>query len=323
MAFSSKNAFALLGDDDGPAPVAAAPKAAAPAAPAAAPRNVVGSGRGAPRGGAAAAGPRGGQRAPRNADAAAAGGAEDGQQTRDAREPRKGRGGDGRGRGRGGRGAKGGRLDRHSQTDRVDSEKNIHQGWGGDDGKRELKNEEDAVADANAEATPANGAATPATVEGDEAAPAAEAVPAEEVDNTKTLDEYLADMAAKKATLGGKAVTPRTVEGGQWEGFGNKVVKSQSGGDEFYAATKAANERKQRERKEKQTLDIEQTFNTPPVASRGGRGGARGGRGGDFGGRGRGEGRGRGARGAPRGARGGNAGPKVNLEDTRAFPSLS
>lgn len=206
---------------------------------------------------------------------------------------------------------------------RSDSDKNIHQGWGGDDGKRELKNEEDAAADASAEAKPANGDSTPATVEGEEAAAlAAEAAPVEEVDNTKTLDEYLADLAAKKTVIGGKTVAPRAVESGSWEGFGNKVVKSQSGGDEFYAATKQASAGKQRERKEKQLLEIEQTFNQPAVASRGGRGGARGGRG-DFGGRGRGEGRGRGGRGGARGARGGNAGANVSLNDTRAFPSLS
>ncbi|CAO1624406.1 unnamed protein product [Sympodiomycopsis kandeliae] len=307
MAFSSKNAFALLGDEDTPVAAAPATKATETKAPAPSARSIPGSGRGAPRGAA-------NNRAPRRqaGDSSAAAAGEDGApQTRELRErkPREG----GRGRGRGGaRGGRGRAFDRHSQTDRVDSEKNLHQGWGGDDGKRELKAEQDGVEDAAAEkpTVEANGegAATPAAAE----------TPAEEVDNTQTLDEYLASLAAKKANLGGKTVAPRTLESDdQWNNFGSKVVKSQGGGDEYYASTKTNAQRQQKERKERQTLEIEQTFNTPPVASRGGRG-----RGGPReGGRGRGEGRGRGG---ARGGRGrGGAGANVNLDDKRAFPTLS
>lgn len=194
----------------------------------------------------------------------------------------------------------------------------MSQAWGGDNGKRELKAEEDGVADADAENKPAtNGQSTPAAREGDEAAPAV--VPAEEADNTKTLDEYLADLATKKAAIGAKGNTPRAVEAdAKWDGFGNKVVKSE-GGDEYYAATKAGGSARQRERKEKQLLEIEQQFSTPPVQQRGGRGGARGGRGES--GRGRGESRGRGGRG--RGSARGSSGANVNLDDKRAFPKLS
>ncbi|CAO1632761.1 unnamed protein product [Parajaminaea phylloscopi] len=319
MAFSSKNAFALLGDEDSSAPVApakaAAPAAAPAAAAAAAPsRNIPGSGRGAPRGAQ-----RGAPRGAKGTDGPAVN-SDDAPQSREIREPRRGRG-DGRGRGRG-RGGRGRAFDRHSATDRVDSEKQVSQAWGGDDGKRELKAEEDGVADADAENKPAtNGQSTPAAAgEWDEAAPAA-AAPVEEVDNTKTLDEYLADLAAKKATLGGKGAAPRTVEAdAKWDNFGNKVVKTMDGSDEYFAASKTGGAARQRERKEKQLLEIEQQFNTPPVQQRGGRGGARGGRGES--GRGRGEGRGRGGRGGARGARGAGS-ANVNLDDKRAFPTLS
>lgn len=206
---------------------------------------------------------------------------------------------------------------------RSDSEKNLHQGWGGDDGERELKAEQDAAADAKAENKPeANGESSEWDAPATEAAPAAaadgEAAPAEEVDNTKTYEEYLADLAAKKANLGGKNAGPREVEADKWEGFGAKVVKSQSGGDEYFVAGgKTAASSKPREKKQKEILEIEQTFNRPPVAGRGGRGGPRGGP--REGGRG-----GRGARGGARGGRGGRGGnSNVNLDDQRAFPSLS
>lgn len=188
------------------------------------------------------------------------------------------------------------------------------------------------MTDAAAEAQPAtNGTTTPAVAEGaDGATPAA---PVEEVDNTKTYEQYLAEMTAKKATLGGKAAAPRTVDAddSKWSGFGSKVVKGESGDGDYIASTISSNKGagRQREKKEKQLLDIEQNFNTPPVASRGGPGGRGGGgggaRGGSGAGRGRGEGRGRGgARGGARGGRGGaSAGANVNLNDQSAFPTLS
>lgn len=87
-----------------------------------------------------------------------------------------------------------------------DSEKKIHQGWGGDEGSTELKVEEEGAQDASAEAPAADwdgaaanddawGSAPAADAGGEEtkesAAPAAEAR-VEEEDNTMTLDEYLA-----------------------------------------------------------------------------------------------------------------------------------
>lgn len=222
-----------------------------------------------------------------------------------------------------------------------DSEKAVEAGWGGADGERELKAEEDAVTDAKAEKTEANGTSTPAeaTETPAEGVAAPAAIPEEEEDNTKTYEEYLAEYTAQKAKLSavGKGSGPRTVsDSKEWEGFGKPVVKSQGGQDDFYIVaggnkSAAQQQRAQRERKEKQVLEIEQTFNTPPVQRSGGRGG-RGGARGDFGGRGRGEGRGRGGRGGARGRGGaaggagasrGGAGSNVNLDDQSAFPSLS
>lgn len=231
---------------------------------------------------------------------------------RDARSTRGGRGrGEGRGRGSRpvGRGrARHGGFDRQSGTGKSDSAKRIEQGWGGDDPQRELDAESKARIDADQEddgqaksqAEP-NGAA-------EEAAPA-------EKDNTKTLDEYLAEQASKRAQIGAvKTARPA-------EAVDNLGTKFEKAGDEDYYSVKTERALRQRDRKEKQIIEIDQTFNGPPAAGRGrGRGGARGGgrgRGGaDRGGADRGRGRGRG-----RGGRSGGA--NLNLSDDAAFPTLA
>ncbi|CDU26324.1 related to RAY38 protein [Sporisorium scitamineum] len=269
MSVANKNPFAILGDDgeDVAAPKAAPAKAAAPAAAPAPQRNIPGAGnqrRGAPRNGA----PR-----------AAAGG-------------RGGRGGRGRGAPRGRA------FDRHSQTDRVDSQKAVAQGWGGEDGKKELDNEEKAEADAKAEgaeAVAAGAAAIPAE---------AEKVSEEEEDKTMTLDQYLASKAGKKLNIESKA--PREVSGD--DSAWSKLTKHEKEEADYFASTKTQKAKTRAQKEGKQLLDIEQTFNQPAV-QRSGRGGARGGN--------RGAGRGRGGR----GGRGNNA--SVNLADKNAFPSLA
>lgn len=315
MSVASRNAFALLGDEDS-APVAVAPAvkndAAAPAAPK---RSIPGLNRnGASRGIEGARGPR--------TDAAE--GAAEAPQQRDGRSSRgapRGRGAErgGRGRGAGGRGGRR-QFDRHSATGKDDSNKKIGQGWGGDDPKRELDAEDGAKADAAEEeagdaekkdsvAPTTNGSAEkelPAVVE------------EEEKDNTKTLDEYLAEQAAKRAQIGAyKEARAAEVDD---KALGTKVTKQL--GDDYYSTQKERVQR-QRERKEKQVLEIEQSFNPPPSAGRGrgeGRGG-RGGRGrGEGRGRGRGEGRGRGGRGGRGGSSAGGA--NINLADSSAFPTL-
>lgn len=203
----------------------------------------------------------------------------------EAREPReggRGRGGRG-GRGdRGDRGARGGRgrpFDRHSQTGKTyvsflqiflqskhpisDSEKKIHQSWGGDDGNTEFKTEQAAVVDAAAEATgagewgaePAPAAdwgapvaeasadawATPAdaapAAEGDkaESRPRREREPEEE-DNTLTLDQYLAQQKDKDSIV--PKLEVRKANDGADDIFKDAVAVAKNEEDDVYFAGK-------------------------------------------------------------------------------------
>ncbi|PWN93929.1 hypothetical protein FA10DRAFT_264526 [Acaromyces ingoldii] len=347
MSVASKNPFALLGDEDGPAPAgaaAAAPASAKQADAAPVKRNIPGAGgnnanngtgrQQANARGANSAG-RGGARSSRQTEAGAgAGGDEESPAQRDGRSNR-GRGAEargGRGRGASGRG-RGRQFDRHSQTGREDSNKNLHQGWGGDDPKRELAVDENARADAAAEGGDSVKPSSDAPVSGEangwdapaeggaktgDAPSAPLAAVEEEKDNTKTLDEYLAEQAAKRAQIGAKKEA-RQADNIDASSLGKKVEHSR--GEDFYSVQKEMKHR-QRERKEKATLEIEQTFYTPPVRPSPGRGGARGGARGGRGGE-RGAERGGRGRGAARGGRGGRpTGPAVNLADQSAFPTL-
>jgi len=66
------------------------------------------------------------------------------------------RGGE-RGEGRGGEGRGGRRpFDKHSQTGKTDSDKKVHQGWGGDDGNAEFNTEQAATVDAAVESGATN-----------------------------------------------------------------------------------------------------------------------------------------------------------------------
>ncbi|KAI4152882.1 MAG: hypothetical protein LQ340_002648 [Diploschistes diacapsis] len=173
--------------------------------------------------------------------------------------------------------------------------------------------------------------------------------PAEPEDRSKSYDAYLAEQAEKRMNLGGVLKARKPNEG-------NKIDKkwasakpiNQDDNEEAYIAGKEAKAGRQRERKEKQTLEIDYRYQEQSRGERGGRGGRgrgefrggdRGGRGesrgGDRGGRGdRGRGRGdfrggdfRGSdfRGGDfRGGRGGGRGrgDNVNISDETAFPSL-
>ncbi|KAI1797840.1 hypothetical protein LXA43DRAFT_1088908 [Ganoderma leucocontextum] len=328
MSVASRNPFALL-DDDASRPASPASAAATKqAAPTPAPTR----GTQKPRGGPASRGgryyQRGGKSAPRDKENAEA--------TEDASgEPRKRAEGEGRGRGHGrgrgdrGRGARGRQFDRHSATGKTDSDKKVHQGWGGDEGVSELKAEAGGATDAAAETTewdapndtsgwdaaPAEGA-TAAT----EGAPAGEKAEArkprepEEEDNTLTLDEY----RKKKSNLD---IVPklesRKVDDSAFKGA---VVVTKKDEDEtayFVGKSKTAAPKAKAKKEEKVFIEIEARFERPARGGRG-RGGDRGGdRGGERGARGR-------PRGAPRG-RGatGPAATTLNVDDETAFPSLA
>lgn len=322
MSVASRNPFALL-DEDASRPASPSPAAAnKQATPAPAPTR----GTQKPRGGPASRGgryyQRGGKSAPRDKENAEA--AEDA-----SGEPRKRAEGEGRGRGRGrgrgdrGRGGRGRQFDRHSATGKTDSDKKVHQGWGGDEGNSELKAETGAATDAAAEtnewdapneasgwdAPPAEGAA--AATEG---APTGEKAEArkprepEEEDNTLTLDEY-------RKKLAGLDIVPK-LEGRKVDESAPKgaVLVTKKDEDEaayFVGKSKAAAPKAKVKKEEKVFIEIDARFERP---ARGGRG-----RGGDRGGE-------RGARARPRGAprgRGAN-GPSatLNVDDETAFPSL-
>lgn len=78
-----------------------------------------------------------------------------------------------------------------------------------------------------------NGGASAATA----AAPAAAgaAPEPEEVDNTKTYDEYLAEQAERKAKIGGSSQAPRSAD--EWKEGGKKVEKRSEEEDSYIAGS--------------------------------------------------------------------------------------
>jgi plasminogen activator inhibitor 1 RNA-binding protein len=329
MSVATKNPFAILDADDSSRPSSPASKPSAASAPAAPATRGAQKSRGGPasRGGKYYA--RGGKPAPKDAP----------QNTDDPTDPPP-RKFDGRGRGRGARGGaqRGGRrpFDRHSQTGKIDSEKKIHQSWGGDDGNQELKAEQAADKDAAAEgvanewgtgaaadtsewaapveasdwATPAEGAPA-AEGEKAEGRPRREREPEEE-DNTLTLDQYLAKQAEKELDIVPKLETRKANEGDDsiWNGA-VPIAKAEEEEAYFVGKTKSAPKTRAK-KEEKVFLEIDARFDRP---DRGGRGRGRGDRGGERG-RARG-GRGRGGRQSTPST------PVVDVDDQAAFPSLS
>jgi len=345
MSVATKNPFALLDDDEpGSAPAVVAKEEPTPA-PAQTPRTATNQkSRGGPasRGGKYYA--RGGK--PAAKDSAPAAEESEVQKKSEGREGREG--GRARGRGRGGPRGRGRPFDRHSQTGKTDSEKKIHQSWGGDDGNTELKAEQAAVVDATVEATnndwageagaagdwggaPADAAIDAwATPVADATAPAAEgeAKPEgrprrerepEEEDNTLTLEQYLAQQREKEAAVP-KIEGTRQANDGADDVFKDAVPLNKNVDEDAYFVGKTKNAPKARAKKEEKVyLEIDARFERPDRGGRGRGRGDRGDRGGD-----RGERRGGRGRGGARGGRqnGGNT-PAVNVDDQTAFPSLS
>ncbi|KAH7915799.1 hypothetical protein BJ138DRAFT_1122319 [Hygrophoropsis aurantiaca] len=334
MSVATKNPFAILDEEsEAPAPPPAA--AAAPQPPAAPRANQK------PRGGPAS---RGGRYYARGGAANAAKDQPGDEPPVGTEQPKRrfdgerGERGDRRGRGRGGPRGRGRPFDRHSQTGKTDSDKKVHQSWGGDDGNAELKAEEAADGDAAAEtvnndwAAPADGAAPADDAWGAPPADGA-AAPAEpdtrrrerepeEEDNTLTLEQYLAQQKEKESALVPKLEARKANEGADdtlWDG----VAPLKKDDEEAYFAGKAKSAPKSRgEKKEKVFIEIEARFDRPSRGGPRGRGGDRGDRG-DRGERGRGGGRGRGSNRGRGGASNGYSAQAVNVADTTAFPSLS
>lgn len=151
-----------------------------------------------------------------------------------------------------------------------DSDKKIHNGWGGDDANAELKVEEAATFDAAAESGALNDWAAPAdapagdwgapadTSAGDWGAPPEEPAPApgqsldadkpdgvrrknrdqeEEEDNTLTFDQYLAQQKEKEIGLVPKLETRRANDGLQDDIWGS-ATRLEKGQDEPYFSGK-------------------------------------------------------------------------------------
>ncbi|KAI0441734.1 hypothetical protein F4803DRAFT_408224 [Xylaria telfairii] len=248
-----------------------------------------------------------------------------------------------RGSHRGGRGARerGGRGGRYPR-DRDDrhtkglatggSEKQAAQSWGATEGGAEAKDEQAGEEIARTELKEAT------AEDGDDIA-----TPAEPEDKHVSYNDYLAQQAEKKLALGDNLEIRKPNEGSKVDKkWANAKALSKDESDDFISATGGKTKR-ERERKAKQLVEIDNRFVEPerPRGGRGGRGGpTRGGARGD--GRGRGEGRGRGgSRGDFRGDRGGDRGgnrgdfrgdrggrpagrenASINTSDESAFPSL-
>ncbi|CEJ56094.1 hypothetical protein PMG11_02317 [Penicillium brasilianum] len=229
------------------------------------------------------------------------------------------------------RGGNRGRGDRQSRTGQTDTRKQVQQGWGGESGEKtwddERVGETIAKADENEPQTPAE--------------------EAEEADKSKSYTDYLAEKAAKDSLAAKpvRAANEGTKEDKKWASA--KELKHEEAETYIQGASEKAKREKQR--KEKNYLDVDMRFveqpRPAPTGARGGRGGrggdraprggdrpARGGdrpaRGGDRPARGgdrpaRGAPRGGApAAAAPRGGRGGARAPAGPTVDEKNFPSL-
>ncbi|KAJ2860095.1 hypothetical protein GGH94_005722 [Coemansia aciculifera] len=295
MSVVSTNPFALLPDDaadsfvnvvPGKAAAKQAPKKVVPVTPAAdraTPSERASRGTGyAPRGARRTVGTT---RAPGAAivDSAPAYEPREKDHSRPVHQSQRGRG-SARGRGR--------QFDRHSGTGLVDSEKKEKQGW--------LGSEKDLVTD-GAEATQE----AKKDQEGVAAAPVVKEEPEEVI---KTLDDYMKERESASVD------TKRTLRKANEARVDQSQLKGQVALDkkdeDFFAPIATQKSRKQKERKEKVFVDIEQRFADESSRRGAFRGGPRGGAGGP---------QNRGGRGAFAANRGGN---RVNINDESAFPSL-
>ncbi|KAK2064474.1 hypothetical protein LY76DRAFT_501428, partial [Colletotrichum caudatum] len=227
------------------------------------------------------------------------------------------------------RGGRGGRFprerdDRQPKNVVGGSEKQAAQSWGATEGEAERKDEVAGEAIAQAEAKDA------------EAEAAAPVEPEEPEEKHISYADYLAQQAEKKLALEGGSEIRKANEGTKLKKeWANAKEVTRDDEDTFMIGTGGKTKR-ERERKTKQLLDIDQRYveperprggdrGGPRGGARGGaRGGVRGGDRGDRGGRGRGDGpRGGAPRagGAPRGGRR-EGGAQINTKDESAFPSL-
>jgi plasminogen activator inhibitor 1 RNA-binding protein len=196
------------------------------------------------------------------------------------------------------------------------SDKQAAQSWGATEGNAELKDEQAGEDIAQTEKV------------ADDAEPAE---PAEPEDKSISYSDYLAQQAEKKLALEGGLNVRKANEGSKVDkkwAAAKELVKED---DEDFISGSGGKNKRERERKAKQLVEIDNRY-VEPERPRGGRGGSRGGRGdargaprggAPRGGAPRGGAPRGGARGEFRGGRGGRGdGPGLNTNDQAAFPSL-
>ncbi|KAI8576768.1 hypothetical protein K450DRAFT_255527 [Umbelopsis ramanniana AG] len=187
-------------------------------------------------------------------------------------------------------------FDRHSATGLVDSEKKVEQSWG---------HAESAEAEA---ATDSLKPKDPAAADTEEAV--AEEEPEEQ---TKTLEEYLASKKAAAAALPEARKPNEGADDSKWK---DAVALEKPEEEDFFGGKGLSLKQKNKTKKEKVHVEIEQRF-VEENSKRGGFRGERGGRGASRGGQ-----RGGQQRGGRGGRRGGRQSASVNLDDATAFPTL-
>ncbi|KAI1321273.1 hypothetical protein F5Y16DRAFT_405291 [Xylariaceae sp. FL0255] len=315
MSVASKNLFALLGNDEDDDQPSAPVKTVEKTLPRTTKRNAEPQPPAKPAGntGGARRGPGGNEGAFRDRNA---GTANNHRKTTDEAP----RGGPRGGRGARDRGGRGGRFprdrdDRHSKGVQSGSEKQAAQSWGATEGEAEQKDEQAGEAIAQSELKDAV------------AEDAKDVTPAEPEDKNVSYADYLAQQAEKKLALGESLDIRKPNEGSKVDKkWANAKALEKDDGDDFISGTGGKTKR-ERERKTKQVVDIDQRYVEPERTRGGGRGGPRGGssRGGARGDRAEGRGRGGDGRGRGRGGgdfRGGRPGQAINTSDESAFPSL-
>ncbi len=232
-----------------------------------------------------------------------------------------------------------------------DHAKQADQSWGAPTGGSEWDDEKAGEAIAKAEEKAEGFDAVvepPVDADGNKLTTTEEAVPLaalitepEPEDNSKSYADYLAEQAEKKLQLGSGVLEARKPNEGSKQDKKWAQAKPLKKDDEedAYIAGKGEKAKRERQKKEKNVVDVDLRYVEPQQRGGDDRGRGRGGRGrgegrGDYrggdrgrGGRGRGDGyrgdgyRGRGD-GGHRGGRGGREGHAVNPSDTNAFPSL-
>ncbi|KAI0024620.1 hypothetical protein F4780DRAFT_775564 [Xylariomycetidae sp. FL0641] len=318
MSVASKNLFALLGNDDGDEQPSAPVKTVDKTTMRSTKRNVEPQAPTKPAANTGArrtAGPGGNEGAFRDRNAGRDSNKSRGTMEASRDAPRGGRGARERG-GRGGRFPRD-RDDRHAKGIASGSEKQAAHGWGAEDGGAEQKDEQAGEEIAKTEL---NQAAA-------EDVEDANATPAEPEEKQVSFEDYLAQQAEKKAALGENLEIRKPNEGSKLDKkWANAKPLTKEEDDEFIAGS-SGKAKRERERKTKQLVDIDQRYVEPERT----RGGARGGRGGAAG-RGAPRGDARGGRGGERGRgrggdfRGGRPGGRENahlkIQDESMFPSL-